>query len=127
MSRVCAELDELVAAWRDRPLDAGAYAFVWVDALAVRVREHGRVQSVCALVATGVNADGHREILGLDVGSAESGASWTAFLRGLVARGLHGVKLVSPTPTKASSRPWPQCWTVPAGSGAAPTSCATCS
>jgi len=94
VSRICGELDEVVAAWRDRPLDAGGYAFVWIDALAIRVREHGRVQQVCALVATGVNADGHREILGLDVGSAESGASWTAFLRGLVARGLSGVRLV---------------------------------
>jgi len=94
VSRICGELDGVVAAWRDRPLDAGPYAFVWIDALALRVREHGRVQQVCALVATGVNADGHREILGLDVGSGESGASWTAFLRGLVARGLSGVRLV---------------------------------
>jgi putative transposase len=94
VSRICGELDELVAAWRDRPLNAGPYPFVWIDALALRVREHGRVHNVCALVATAVNADGHREILGLDVGSAESGASWTAFLRGLVARGLSGVRLV---------------------------------
>ncbi|HWB71708.1 MAG TPA: IS256 family transposase [Egibacteraceae bacterium] len=94
VSRLCAELDELVDAWRNRPLDAGPYAFVWIDALALKVREHHRIANVCALVAAGVNADGHREILGLEVGSGESGASWTAFLRGLVARGLHGVKLV---------------------------------
>jgi putative transposase len=94
VSRVCAELDEVVAAWRNRPLDAGPYAFVWLDALVVKVREHGRVVNTAALVATGVNADGHREILGLDVGAAEDGAAWTAFLRSLVARGLGGVKLV---------------------------------
>jgi putative transposase len=94
VSRVCAELDELVAAWRDRPLDAGPYPFVWVDALAMKVREGGRVCNTAVLVATAAGADGHRELLGLELGSAEDGASWTAFLRGLVARGLHGVRLV---------------------------------
>jgi putative transposase len=94
VSRLCAELDEVVAAWRNRPLDAGPYAFVWLDALVVKVREHGRVVNTAALVATGVNADGYREILGLDIGAAEDGAAWTAFLRSLVARGLGGVKLV---------------------------------
>jgi putative transposase len=67
---------------------------VWVDALTVKVREDGRVVNVHALIATGINADGHREILGLDVASAEDGAGWLAFLRGLVARGLSGVQLV---------------------------------
>jgi putative transposase len=95
VSRVCGELDELVDAWRNRPLDAGPYTFVWIDALAMKVREHHRVQGVCVLVATGVNADGHREILGMDIGSAEDGATWTAFLRGLVARGLTGVTCVT--------------------------------
>jgi putative transposase len=94
VSRMCAELDEVVAAWRNRPLDAGPYGFVWLDALVVKVREGGRVVNTAALVATGVNTDGHREILGLDVGAAEDGAAWTAFLRSLVARGLGGVKLV---------------------------------
>jgi putative transposase len=94
VSRLCAELDEVVAAWRNRPLDAGPYAFVWLDALVVKVREGGRVVNTAALVATGVNADGYREILGLDIGAAEDGAAWTAFLRSLVARGLGGVKLV---------------------------------
>ncbi|HKR49359.1 MAG TPA: transposase [Pseudonocardiaceae bacterium] len=66
-----------------------SYTFVWaVDALTVTVREEGRVVNVHALVATGVNADGHREIPGLDVASAEDGAGWLAFVRGLVARGL---------------------------------------
>jgi putative transposase len=94
VSRVCGELDELVAAWRNRPLDAGPYVFVWLDALVIKVREAGRVVNTAALVATGVNAAGHREILGLELGAAEDGAAWTEFLRGLVARGLSGVKLV---------------------------------
>jgi putative transposase len=94
VSRMCGELDGLVAAWRNRPLDGGPYAFVWLDALMIKVREAGRVVNTAALVAVGVNADGHRELLGLDVGAAEDGASWTAFLRSLTARGLSGVKLV---------------------------------
>jgi putative transposase len=67
---------------------------VWLDALVVKVREHGRTVNVHALVAVGVNADGHREVLGLDVTSEEDGAGWLAFLRSLTARGLGGVKLV---------------------------------
>jgi putative transposase len=94
VSEMAGHLDAQVAAFRQRPLDAGPYTFVWVDALTVKVREHGRVVNVHALIATGVNADGHREILGLDVASAEDGAGWLAFLRGLVARGLSGVQLV---------------------------------
>ena len=94
VSEMAAHLDGQVGAFRERPLDAGPYTFVWVDALTVKVREEGRVVNVHALVATGVNADGHREILGLEVASAEDGAGWLAFLRGLVARGLSGVQLV---------------------------------
>ena len=94
VSRICGELDAVVDAWRNRPLDRGPYAFCWIDALAMKVREGGRITSTAVLVATGVNADGYREILGLDIGSAEDGATWTAFLRGLVARGLAGVRLV---------------------------------
>jgi transposase-like protein len=91
MSKV---LDGQVAAFRNRPLEGGPYAFVWVDALTQKVREGGRIVNVHVLVATGVNADGHREILGVEVTSAEDGAGWLAFLRGLVARGLSGVQLV---------------------------------
>jgi len=94
VSRICTELDEVVAAWRSRPLDAGPYPFVWVDALSMKVREGGRIANTAVLVATAVGADGHREVVGLDIGSAEDGAVWTAFLRGLVARGLGGVRLV---------------------------------
>jgi putative transposase len=95
VSVMAAELDELVASFRSRPLDAGPYAFVWLDALTQKVREGGRTVNVHARVATGVNAGGHREILGLDVTSAEDGAGWLAFLRGLAARGLFGVQLVT--------------------------------
>jgi putative transposase len=67
---------------------------VWVDALAVKCREAGRIVNVACVVATGVNADGHREVLGVDVLTSEDGAGWTVFLRDLVARGLGGVELV---------------------------------
>src|SRR3954463_989674 len=94
VSEMAGHLDAQVTAFRERPLDAGPYTFCWIDALTVKVREDGRVVNVHALIATAVNADGHREILGLDVASAEDGAGWLAFLRGLVARGLSGVQLV---------------------------------
>jgi transposase-like protein len=87
-------LDEQVAAFRNRPLDAGPYPVLWIDALTQKVRENGRVVNVHALVAVGVNGDGSREILGIDVASAEDGAGWLAFLRSLTARGLSGVQLV---------------------------------
>ncbi|MGW1617437.1 IS256 family transposase [Streptomyces sp. NPDC002285] len=118
VSAMARHLDEQVTAFRNRPLDAGPYAFVWVDALTQKVREGGRIINVHALIAVGVNADGHREILGLDVASSEDGAvvgvnadghreilgldvassedgaGWLAFLRSLIARGLSGVQLV---------------------------------
>lgn len=94
VSRLAKTLDEEVAAFRNRPLDGESYPYLWVDALAIRVREGGRVVKVCCVVATAVNADGRREIVGLDTFTEETGAAWTAFLRDLVARGLSGVKLV---------------------------------
>ena len=94
VSKMAAELDEMVEQFRSRPLDAGPYTFIWIDALTQKVREGGRTVNVHALIATGVNADGHREILGIDVTSSEDGAGWLAFLRGLVARGLSGVLMV---------------------------------
>ncbi len=95
VSQMATELDEQVAAFRTRPLDAGPYTFVAADALTMKVREGGRVIKVAALVATGVNADGYREILGLQITTAEDGAGWLAFFRDLVARGLTGVRLVT--------------------------------
>ena len=95
VSVMAAELDAQVGEFRGRPLDQGPYTFVAADALVLKVREGGRVVHVHALVATGVNADGHREILGLQVSSAEDGAGWLGFFRDLTARGLAGVKLVT--------------------------------
>src|SRR5690349_7086298 len=95
VSVMARELDEQVADFRTLPLDAGPYTFVAADALTMKVREGGRVVNVHVLTATGVNADGHREILGVDVTSAEDGAGWLAFFRDLTVRGLSGVSLVT--------------------------------
>ncbi len=95
VSEMSKDLDEQVAAFRSRPLDAGPCTFVAADALVLKVREAGRTVNVHALVATGVNAEGYREILGLQVTSAEDGAGWLAFFRDLTARGLTGVALVT--------------------------------
>jgi putative transposase len=94
VSRMAAELDEMVTEFRNRPLDAGPYTYVWMDALTQKVREGGRIINVAVVIAVGVNRDGHREILGLDVITTEDGAGWLAFLRGLVVRGLAGTSLV---------------------------------
>lgn len=94
VSEMATYLDAQVEAFRSRPLDSGHYTFVWMDALTIKVREGGRTVNVHALVAVGVNADGGREVLGLDVASGEDGAGWLAFLRSLTARGLGGVQLV---------------------------------
>jgi transposase-like protein len=94
VSEMAQHLDAQVEAFRNRPLDAGPYTFVWCDALTVKVREGGRTVNVHALIAVGVNGDGGREVLGLDIASQEDGAGWLGFLRGLTARGLSGVKLV---------------------------------
>jgi putative transposase len=96
VSEMAKELDAHVEEFRTRRLDdAGPFTFVAADALVLKVREGGRVVGVHALVATAVNNDGHREILGLHVTTSEDGAGWLAFLRDLVARGLTGVKLVT--------------------------------
>ena len=95
VSEMAKDLDAQVEAFRTRPLDAGPYTFVAADALVLKVREGGRTVNVHALLATGVNADGYREILGLHVTSAEDGAGWLGFFRDLAARGLSGVALVT--------------------------------
>jgi transposase-like protein len=95
VSEMARDLDGQVEAFRTRPLDAGHYTFVAAHALVLKVREGGRVVNVHALLAAGVNADGHREILGLQVTSAEDGAGWLGFFRDLTARGLTGVQLVT--------------------------------
>jgi transposase-like protein len=96
VSRMAADLDEQVEAFRHRPLDeAGPFTFVAADALTMKVREGGRVINAVVLIATGVNGDGHREVLGMRVATAETGAAWNEFFADLVARGLAGVRLVT--------------------------------
>jgi len=96
VSEMAKDLDAHVEQFRTRSLsDTGPFTFLAADALVLKVREGGRVVAVHALVATGVNADGHREILGLHVTTSEDGAGWLAFFRDLVARGLTGVKLIT--------------------------------
>jgi len=94
VSRMASELDVEVAAFRNRPLDGGPYTYLSLDALTQKVREGGRIVNVAVVIAVGVNAEGHREVLGFDVITTEDGAGWLAFLRGLVARGLAGTTLV---------------------------------
>jgi putative transposase len=95
VSRLAKSLDQIVEDFRTRPLDGAPYAYVTLDALQVKCREGGRTVNVCVVHAVGVNKDGFRESLGIDVVTAEDGAAWLAYVRGLVARGLAGVKLVS--------------------------------
>ena len=89
VSRICEDLDEEVAAFRGRTLKGAAYPYVFLDATYCKARVNRRVVSQAVVVATAVRADGHREVLGFDVGDSEDGAFWTAFLRSLKARGLH--------------------------------------
>src|SRR6187200_1359981 len=93
VSRICAGLDEQVQAFRTRPLE-GRYVYLFLDAKVEKVRDGGRVQRKCVVIAHGVHETGRREIVGLDVGAAETEAFWTGFLRELVGRGLVGVQLV---------------------------------
>ncbi len=95
VSRLAKSLDGIVEDFRTRPLDGAPYAYVTFDALQVKCREGGRTVNVCVVHAVGVNKDGFRESLGLDVVTSEDGAAWLAFLRSLVARGLSGVRLVT--------------------------------
>ena len=93
VSRLCQELDREGEAFRGRPLEE-VYPYVWLDATYIKVRQQGRVVPQALVLAIGVRMSGEREVLGLDVGPSEEGAFWQQFLRGLVARGLHGVQLV---------------------------------
>ena len=92
--RICKDLDEEVGAFRDRSLADTTYPYVFLDATYCKARVNHRVVSQAIVVAIGVTADGRREVLGMDVGDSEDGAFWTAFCRGLKARGLGGVQLV---------------------------------
>jgi len=94
VSRICSQLDTDVAAWRERSLADQATPYVFLDATYCKARVNGRVVSRAVVIATGVTADGHREVLGVDVGDSENEEFWTAFLRSLRDRGLRGVQLV---------------------------------
>ena len=94
VSRICGDLDAEVASFRDRSLAETSFPYVFLDATYCKARVAGRVTSQAVVIATGVSADGRREVLGFDVGDSEDGAFWTSFLRSLKARGLAGVQLV---------------------------------
>ena len=93
VSRLCEEIDVRVKAFLDRPIE-GDWPYVWIDATYLKVRQNGRIVSVAVIIAVGVNADGRREVLGLDIGVSEAATFWIEFLRKLTRRGLRGVKLV---------------------------------
>ncbi|MGF3028124.1 IS256 family transposase, partial [Methylobacterium aquaticum] len=93
VSRLCQEIDERVNAFLERPIE-GEWPYLWIDATSVKVRQNHRIVSVAVIVAVGVNTDGRREVLGLDIGPSEAETFWTEFLRKLARRGLRGVKLV---------------------------------
>jgi putative transposase len=93
VSRLCAEIDEKVQSFLNRPLE-GDWPYLWLDATYIKVREAGRIVSKAVIVAVAVNTDGRREVLGIAIGPSETETFWTDFLRGLARRGLRGVKLV---------------------------------
>jgi len=93
VSRLCGEIDERVQTFLSRPLE-GDWPYLWLDATYVKVRQAGRIVSVAVIIAVGVNSDGRREVLGMDIGPSEAETFWTGFLRKLARRGLRGVKLV---------------------------------
>jgi transposase-like protein len=93
VSRLCEEIDTRVDAFLHRPIE-GDWPYLWIDATYVKVRQEGRIVSVAVIIAVGVNNDGRREVLGMDIGASEAEPFWTAFLRSLTHRGLRGVRLV---------------------------------
>jgi putative transposase len=116
VSRLCEEIDGKVKAFLERPIE-GDWPYLWIDATYMKVRRGGRVVAVAVIIAVGVNADGRREVLGLEVGTSEAEPVWTAFLRKLTRRGLRGVKLVisdaheglKAAATKVLSATWQRC------------------
>jgi putative transposase len=116
VSRLCEEIDERVNAFLERPIE-GDWPYLWIDATYVKVRQNGRIVPVAAIIAVGVNNDGRREILGMDIGPSEAETFWTAFVRKLARRGLRGVKLVisdahegiKATVSKVLTASWQRC------------------
>ena len=93
VSKLCRDIDERVNAFLDRPL-TGDWPYLWLDATYLKQREGGRIVSVAAIIAVAVNTDGKREVVGLHIGPSEAETFWSTFLKGLLRRGLHGIKLV---------------------------------
>jgi transposase-like protein len=93
VSRLCEEIDERVTTFLGRPIE-GDWPYIWIDATYLKVRQNGRIVSVAVIIAVGVNGDGRREVLGMDIGVSEAAHFWTEFLRKLTRRGLRGVKMV---------------------------------
>jgi transposase-like protein len=116
VSRLCGEIDDKVKAFLGRPIE-GDWPYLWIDATYVKVRQSGRIVSVAIIVAVGVNSDGRREVLGMEIGTSEAEPIWTEFLRKLTRRGLRGVKLVvsdaheglKAAVTKVLSATWQRC------------------
>jgi len=116
VSRSCEDIDERVKTFLDRPIE-GDWPYLWIDATYVKVRQNGRIVSVAVIVAVGVNSDGRREVLGMDIGPSEAETFWTGFLRKLARRGLRGVKLVisdahegiKATVSKVLNASWQRC------------------
>ena len=125
VSRIAALLDEQVAAFRERPLE-GRYPYVFLDAKVESVREAGRVRHKALVIAYGVHESGRREIIGIDVGEAETEAFWREFLRGLLARGLVGVQLGDHRRPRGPEERDRSGARLAPGSAAPCTSCATC-
>ena len=123
VSRLCEEIDGRVTAFLDRPIE-GDWPYLWIDATYVKVRQDGRIVSVAVIIAVGVNTDGRREVLGMDIGTSEAETFWTEFLRKLPRRGLRGVKLVISDAHEGIKAAVTKVLTPP-GSAAGCTSCAT--
>ena len=116
VSRLCEEIDDKVKAFLDRPIE-GEWPYLWIDATYLKVRRGGRIVSVAVIIAVGVNTDGRREVLGMEIGTSEAEAIWTEFLRKLTRRGLRGVKLavsdahegIKAAVSKVLSATWQRC------------------
>jgi putative transposase len=116
VSRLCEEIDGKVKAFLERPIE-GDWPYLWIDATYLKVRRGGRIVSVAVIIAVGVNSDGRREVLGMEIGTSEAEPIWTEFLRKLTRRGLRGVKLVvsdaheglKAAVTKVLSATWQRC------------------
>jgi transposase-like protein len=101
VSRLCEDIDERVQTFLNRPIE-GEWPYIWLDGTYLKVRQNGRIVSVAVIIAVGVNTDGRREVLGMEIGASEAATFWIEFLRKLTRRGLRGVKLVISSQARAA-------------------------